>query len=108
LGRLAPDPKTIANFRKGNTQAINRVYRESILLCRKLGLFAVSLVAIDGSKFKVVNDRNRNFTRFKIKHRLKREIEQPNRIEQELKETPDGQVSHTDPHSKATTARGTG
>ena len=71
LGRLAPDFKTIADFRKDNAQAISRVCREFVLLCRKLDLFADSLVAIDGSKFKAVNNRNRNFTRAKIKHRLK-------------------------------------
>lgn len=71
LGRLAPDFKTIADFRKDNTKAISRVCREFVLLCRKLDLFADSLVAIDGSKFKAVNNRNRNFTRAKIKHRLK-------------------------------------
>ena len=63
LGRLAPDFKTIADFRKNNTQAISRVCREFVLLCRKLDLFADSLIAIDGSKFKAVNNRNRNFTR---------------------------------------------
>jgi len=71
LGRLAPDFKTIADFRRDNTKAIKRVSREFVLLCRKLDLFADSLVAIDGSKFKAVNNRNRNFTQAKIKHRLK-------------------------------------
>jgi transposase len=71
LGRLAPDFKTIADFRKDNTQAIKRVCREFVLICRKLDLFADSLIAIDGSKFKAVNNRNRNFTQAKIKHRLK-------------------------------------
>ena len=71
LGRLAPDFKTIADFRKNNTKAISRVCREFVLLCRQLDLFADSLIAIDGSKFKAVNNRNRNFTRAKIKHRLK-------------------------------------
>jgi len=71
LGRLAPDFKTIADFRRDNTQGITRVCREFVVLCRKLDLFAHSLVAIDGSKFKAVNNRNRNFTPAKIKHRLK-------------------------------------
>ena len=71
LGRLAPDLKTIADFRKDNTKAIKRVCREFVLICRKLDLFADSLIAIDGSKFKAVNNRNRNFTQAKIKHRLK-------------------------------------
>lgn len=54
LNRLAPDFKTIADFRKDNTKAIRKVCREFILICRKLNLFAESLVAIDGSKFKAV------------------------------------------------------
>jgi transposase len=71
LGRLAPDFKTIADFRKNNTQAITQVCREFVLICRKLNLFTDSLVAIDGSKFKAVNNRNKNFTQSKIKLRLK-------------------------------------
>jgi len=71
LGRLAPDFKTIADFRKNNTKAITRVCREFVLICRKLNLFADAMVAIDGSKFKAVNNRNRNFTQGKIKLRLK-------------------------------------
>ncbi|NNE64300.1 MAG: IS1182 family transposase [Gammaproteobacteria bacterium] len=71
LGRLAPDFKTIADFRKNNTKAITQVCREFVLICRKLDLFAESLIAIDGSKFKAVNNRNRNFTEAKIKLRLK-------------------------------------
>jgi transposase len=71
LGRLAPDFKTIADFRKNNTKAITRVCREFVLICRKLNLFTKSLIAIDGSKFKAVNNRNRNFTQAKIKLRLK-------------------------------------
>ena len=70
LGRLAPDFKTIANFRKNNGEAIRLVCREFVLLCRKLELFTDAFVAIDGSKFKAVNNRNRNFTKTKIKKRL--------------------------------------
>ena len=71
LGRLAPDFKTIADFRKDNTEAIGLVCREFVLLCRKLDLFADAFVAIDGSKFKAVNHRDLNFTRAKLKYRLK-------------------------------------
>jgi len=71
ISRLAPDFKTIADFRKDNTKAITQVCREFVLICRKLNLFTDSLVAIDGSKFKAVNNRNRNFTQSKIKLRLK-------------------------------------
>jgi hypothetical protein len=69
-GRLAPDFKTIADFRKDNGVAIRLVCREFVMLCRKFNLFANAFVAIDGSKFKAVNSRDRNFTRAKMKRRL--------------------------------------
>ena len=62
-GRLMPDFKTIADFRKDNGKAIRAVCREFVVLCRKLNLFSQALVAIDGSKFKAVNNRDKNFTR---------------------------------------------
>ncbi len=68
-GRLAPDFKTIANFRKDNGEAIRLVCREFVMLCRKLNLLGDTL-AIDGSKFKAVNNRDKNFTRAKMKRRL--------------------------------------
>jgi len=70
VGRLAPDFKTIADFRKNNGEAIRLVCREFVVLCRKLNLFADAFVAIDGSKFKAVNSRDRNFTKAKLKRRL--------------------------------------
>jgi len=69
-GRLMPDFKTIANFRKVNAKALRAVCREFVVLCRNLGLFADALVAIDSSKFKAVNNRDRNFTVAKMKRRL--------------------------------------
>ncbi len=69
-GRLAPDFKTIADFRKDNGVAIRLVCREFVMLCKKLNLFANAFVAIDGSKFKAVNSRDRNFTRAKMRRRL--------------------------------------
>jgi transposase len=69
-GRLAPDFKTIADFRKDNGEAIRLVCREFVMLCRKLGLLSNTLVAIDGSKFKAVNNRDKNFTRAEMKRRL--------------------------------------
>ena len=68
-GRLAPDFKTIADFRKDNGEAIRLVCREFVLLCRKLNLLTDTLVAIDGSKFKAVNNRDKNFTKAKMKRR---------------------------------------
>lgn len=74
VGRLAPDFKTIANFRKDNGKAIQSVCRQFIVLCQQLGLFSEALVAIDGSKFKAVNNRDRNFTSAKLQRRME-EIE---------------------------------
>ena len=71
IGRLSPDFKTIARFRKDNGKAIRGVCRQFVLLCRELGLLTETLVAIDGSKFKAVNNRDRNFTRAKLKRREK-------------------------------------
>ena len=69
-GRLSPDFKTIADFRKDNGKAIRRVCREFVLLCRNMDLFTDALVAIDGSKFKAVNGRDRNFTNHKLAARM--------------------------------------
>jgi transposase len=69
-GKLMPDFKTIADFRKDNGAAIRRVCAEFVVLCRQMKLFTESVVAIDGSKFKAVNNRDRNFTQQKIKLRL--------------------------------------
>jgi len=69
-GRLAPDHKTIADFRKDNGPAIRKVCARFVGLCRQLELFADASVAIDGSKFKAVNARDRNFTAAKMKRRM--------------------------------------
>jgi len=69
-GRLMPDFKTIADFRKDNGPAIRKVCASFIELCREMKLFTETVVAIDGSKFKAVNNRDRNFTEQKIKSRL--------------------------------------
>lgn len=68
--RLAPDFKTIADFRRDNGGAIRKVCRAFVVLCRKLKLFKDAFVAIDGSKFKALNNRDRNFTKAKVKRRL--------------------------------------
>ena len=70
-GRLAPDHKTIADFRKDNGRAIRKVCSQFVQLCRQLGLLATASVAIDGSKFKAVNNRDRNFTKAKMARRMK-------------------------------------
>ena len=71
LGRLAPDHKTIADFRKDNGAAIKKVCARFVELCREMGLLAKASVAIDGSKFKAVNNRDKNFTQAKVERRRK-------------------------------------
>ena len=146
-GRLAPDFKTIANFRKDNGKAIRNVCRQFVVLCQQLGLFTEALVAIDGSKFKAVNNRDRNFTSAKLKRRmeeiessinryltdldtadrqepataqarterlqdkiaaLKGQMQKLQEIEVQLNETPDKQISLTDPDARSMKTRGTG
>jgi transposase len=148
-GRLAPDFKTIADFRRDNGTAIRKVCREFVELSRQIGLFGEAVVAIDGSKFKAVNNRDKNFTPHKLKARMqqleesiarylndldradrepasvpaarvsqlkekiatvKEQVRKLRCIEQQLHETPDQQISLTDPdaRSMATSGRGTG
>ena len=73
-GRLMLDFKTIANFRKDNSKGIRGICSQFVVLCQQLGLFEENLIAIDGSKFKAVNNRDRNFTSAKLKRRME-EIE---------------------------------
>jgi len=149
-GRLVPDHKTIADFRKNNSQAIRGVCSQFVALCREVGLLTGARVAIDGSKFKAVNNRDRNFTKAKIARRMKQidesvlrylhqldsaDRQEPSQaqqmkmdrmqekiirlreemarlkgIEQQMLESPDQQVSLTDPdaRSMATSGRGSG
>ena len=148
-GRLTPDFKTIADFRKDNGAAIRRVCRQFVELSRRLGLLDEAVVAIDGSKFKAVNNRDKNFTPRKLKARVqqleesiaryladldradrdptslpaarisqlkekiaavKAHIRKLGKIERQMLQAPDQQVSLTDPdaRSMATSGRGTG
>lgn len=74
-GRLAPDHKTIADFRRENGPAIQAACGQFVVLCREFGLFGAALVAIDGSKFKAVNTRDKNFTAYKVKRRIEQVAE---------------------------------
>lgn len=69
-GKLAPDHKTIANFRKENGPAIQAACAHFVVLCREIGLFTQAMAAVDGSKFKAVNTRDKNFTPTKLKKRI--------------------------------------
>jgi transposase len=83
-GRLAPDFKTIADFRHDNGKAIRQVCSQLVMLCRQLGLFSQSIIAIDGSKFKAVNNRDRNFTPHKLRARMQQLEESIGRYLNEL------------------------
>src|SRR5476649_2595966 len=148
-GRLMPDFKTIADFRKDNGKAIRSVCREFIVLCRDLKLFSEAIVAIDGSKFKAVNNRDKNFTDRKLKARMqqleesiarymteldradrepalvtearvehikekvetvKKQMRELKQIGKQMSQSPDVQISLTDPdaRSMATSGRGMG
>jgi transposase len=149
IGRLSPDFKTIADFRRDNGEAIRAVCREFIVLCRQINLFSEAIVVIDGSKFKAVNNRNKNFTRAKMKRRLeqieksldryfsqldsldreeapvaedkvtridekiaalKKQMREAKKLETQMLEAPDKQISLTDPDARAiaTNARSSG
>src|SRR5919202_481007 len=69
-GRLVPDFKTIADFRRDNGPAIRAVCSQFVVLCRELGLLSADLVVVDGSKFKAVNNRDKNFTPAKLARRI--------------------------------------
>jgi transposase len=149
-GRLVPDHKTLADFRKDNGRALRQVCTRFVGLCRDMGLLAAASVAVDGSKFKAVNNRDRNFTRAKMARRLAQieasvarylqqldtaDRQEPSEalvtkitglrekiaklgdemrrladIEAQMLESPDQQVSLTDPdaRSMATSGRGSG
>jgi len=128
-GRLAPDHKTIADFRKDNGAAIRKVCAQFVALCRQLGLLAAASVAVDGSKFKAVNNRDRNFTVAKMQRRMAQietsvaryldQLDSADRQEPSEGRTtktvqrlaaPDQQISLTDPdaRSMATSGRGSG
>ncbi len=83
LNKLAPDFKTIADFRKDNSKALEGVFKEFILLCKGWGLFSNELIAVDGTKFKACNNKKRNFTQAKLEKRV---IEIENKIAEYLKD----------------------
>lgn len=100
-GRLAPDFKTIADFRKDNGGAITAVCSQFIALCRKMKVFSHAVVAIDGSKLKAVNSRDRNFTAGKVTARRKqldesvaRYLAELDRADRDPTLLPEGRVPH--------------
>ena len=149
-GRLVPDHKTIADFRRDNGPAIGKTCAQFVELCRRIGVLKGDCVAIDGSKFKAVNNRDKNFTKGKIAsrtahlvasieryldemaridrqeegevrtekianlarrcERIRQEIERLVDVGQALRQSPESQISLTDPDSRsmATSAKGSG
>lgn len=103
-GKLAPDFKTIADFRKDFGEPIRKVGRAFVAICRKLDLLSKASVAIDGSKFKAVNARDKNFTQAKMKRRLERIDESIARYLSQL-ETADRQAAAGADVSAAKVAR---
>lgn len=146
-GRLSPDFKTIADFRKDNGSAIKKVCGQFVMLCKQMGMFTESVIAIDGSKFKAVNSSDNNYTERKLKVRIeqtekrvarylkeldradqqgdvvpeahvdqlksrlkeaKAYLSQLDEVGEQLKESPDTQISKTDPDSRSMTSSGKG
>lgn len=100
-GRCSPDFKTLADFRKDNGPAIRRVCSQFVLLCRRMMLFTDAVAAIDGSKFKAVNGRDRNLSEAKLKGRLQqlessvaRYLDELDRADREPGQLPEARVAH--------------
>ncbi len=100
-GRLSPDFKTIADFRKDNGVAIKKVCSKFVVLCRHMGMFTESVIAVDGSKFKAVNSRDNNYTERKLKARIlqtekrvARYLEELDRADQQGDSVPEARVDH--------------
>ena len=86
LRQLRPDFKTIADFRRDNRSAFRQVFREFVRLCRELDLYGRELIAVDGTRIKAVNNRDRNFTRAKLKRDLQRIDDQLERYLNQMNE----------------------
>jgi transposase len=97
LGKLAPDHKTIADFRRDNGKPIRAVFREFTVMCRRLELYGGQLVAIDGSKFKAANSRDRNFTKAKLERLNQRADKEIQRYLEELDEADEQEQDNEKP-----------
>jgi transposase len=100
LRKLRPDFKTIADFRKHNTNALQALFREFVLLCKQLDLFGAELLAIDGSKFKAVNSKHKNFTKTKLEKAFKDIDEQVAKYLRDLDASDRGESSVHQPTSE--------
>ena len=101
LGKLSPDHKTIAPFRHENGAALKNVFRDFAKLCDKLDLYGKELEAIDGSKFKAVNARDRNFTKQQIENKISKITEKIQRYMEELEENDTAEEAASGEKTKA-------
>jgi transposase len=104
-GRLMPDFKTIADFRKDNGKAIKNVCRQFVMVCRQLDLFTEAIVAVDGSKFKAVNNRDKNFTPAKMERRIQQIEKNIDRYLRELDTTDHDEPSVTEAKTERLTEK---
>ncbi len=95
LRRLSPDFKTIADFRRDSRAAFRQVFREFVAVCRELSLFGRELVAVDGTRIKAVNSRERNFTQAKLASELRASDERLERYLGQLDEADRGEAAPT-------------
>ena len=95
MRRLRPDFKTIADFRKGNTKALKKIFQEFFVICKKLELFGGELLAVDGSKFRASNSKKKNFSAAKLKNLIQKTDE---RIDQYLKQLDEGDTEDDAKH----------
>jgi transposase len=100
LKKLAPDHKTIADFRKNNADAIKKVFKQFVFFCKELGLYGGEVVGIDGSKFKAVNSKKRNFNQDKLIKKLKDIEEKIDSYLNELDENDKNELSVKQPDAK--------
>jgi hypothetical protein len=105
LGKLTPDFKTISDFRRDNGRGIREACRQLTLLCRDLDLFGGELVAIDGSKFKAVISRERNFTRRKLSRKLQRIDDKIGQYLQELDKSDEEELDTYQPTAEELEAK---
>lgn len=101
LGKLKPDFKTIADFRKDNKEAIKKVFKEFTLLCKKWDLFGKEMIAVDGSKFKACNSKHKSYNKKKLKRSLKYIDEKISEYMKLLEENDDIETIDTKPTKEA-------
>ena len=100
LRRLRPDFKTIADFRRENREAFRQVFRDFVKVCRSLELFGRELIAVDGTRIKAVNSRDRNFTEAKLRRELAASQERLERYLQQMDEMDAAEAANESPSKR--------